>query len=225
MAALHYVRPAIPARAARTMTRPSPRTLIFTALGVLVLAGLGVGAWLWSEARERRATAVYVEPLARLATARSTTLTPEARAGLARDLEAALAQYPSASVAPEAAYELGNLRFAERDWARARSAWLVVSAHAQSPTLRTLAGAGIGYAWEGEGKLAEAREAYGRVLAGMRPGAFYFEELLMAQARVQEQSGDKAGAIETYRRLLRDVPTSLRADDVRSRLASLGATP
>jgi tetratricopeptide (TPR) repeat protein len=207
------------------MTRPSPRALLIAGLVVLMLGGLGVGAWLWSEARERRATAAYVEPLARLTTARNSTLSPEARAGLARELEAALAQYPSASVAPEAAYELGNLRFADRDWARARSAWAVATAHAQSPTLRTLAGTGIGYAWEGEGKLAEAREAYGRVLAGMRPGAFYFEEVLMAQARVQEQSGDKAGAVETYRRLLRDVPKSLRADDVRSRLASLGASP
>jgi tetratricopeptide (TPR) repeat protein len=207
------------------MTLPSPRTLVIAALSVLVLAGIGVGGWIWSEARERRATAAYVEPLARLAAARSTTLTPEARAGLARELEAALAEYPSASIAPDAAYELGNLRFAERDWARARSAWAVVSTHAQSPTLRTLAGTGIGYAWESEGKLAEAREAYGRVLAGIRPGAFYFEEVLMAQARVQEQSGDKPGAIETYRRLLRDAPNSPRADDVRSRLASLGAAP
>jgi tetratricopeptide (TPR) repeat protein len=206
------------------MTWRSPRTLLFGALGVLVLGGLAAGVWLWAEARDRRAVAVYAEPLSRLATAR-TALTPEARATLAQELEAALAQYPSASLAPEAAYELGNLRFAERDWARARGAWEVVRAHAQSPTLRTLAAAGIGYAWEGEGKLKEARDAYGRALGAIKPGAFYFEELLMAQARVQELSGDKAGAVETYRRLLRDVPTSLRADDVRSRLASLGATP
>jgi tetratricopeptide (TPR) repeat protein len=206
------------------MTWRSPRTLLFAALGILVLGGLGAGVWLWAEARDRRAVAVYAEPLSRLATSR-TALTPGARATLAQELETALAQYPSASLAPEAAYELGNLRFAERDWARARSAWEVVRAHAQSPTLRTLAAAGIGYAWEGEGKLKEAQEAYGRALGTIKPGAFYFEELLMAQARVQELSGDKAGAVETYRRLLRDVPTSLRADDVRSRLASLGATP
>jgi hypothetical protein len=47
----------------------------------------------------------------------------------------------------------------------------------------------------------------------------------MAQARVQEQSGDKTAAVETYRRLLREVPQSLRADDVRNRLGILGATP
>jgi hypothetical protein len=47
----------------------------------------------------------------------------------------------------------------------------------------------------------------------------------MAQARVQEVRGEKAAAVETYRRLLREMPQSLRADDVRSRLGSLGAAP
>jgi tetratricopeptide (TPR) repeat protein len=207
------------------MTWPSPRTWLAAGLGVAILAGLGAGAWLWTEARERRAAGVYVPALAQLAAARSTALSPEARAAISRDLESALAQYPSASLAPDAAYELGNLRYAERDWARARSAWEVVGAHASSPTLRILAQTGIGYTWEAEGNLAKAREAYERAQAGLRPGDFYFEELLMAQARVQEQSGDKTAAVETYRRLLREVPQSLRADDVRNRLGILGATP
>ncbi|HEY7362521.1 MAG TPA: tetratricopeptide repeat protein [Methylomirabilota bacterium] len=207
------------------MIRPSPRSLIVAAVAIVLVAGLGVGAWLWAEARERRAVSAYVEPLARLAAARSTTLSPEARAAISRDLESALAQYPSASVAPDAAYELGNLRYAERDWARARSAWEVVSTHAPSPTLRTLARTGIGYAWEAEGDLAKAGEAFSRALSGLRPGDFSFEELLMAQARVQEVRGEKAAAVETYRRLLREMPQSLRADDVRSRLGSLGAAP
>jgi tetratricopeptide (TPR) repeat protein len=207
------------------MTWPSPRTWLAAGLGVAILAGLGAGAWLWTEARERRAAGVYVPALAQLAAARSTALSPEARAAISRDLESALAQYPSASLAPDAAYELGNLRYAERDWARARSAWEVVGTHAQSPTLRTLAQTGIGYTWEAEGNFAKAREAYERAQAGLRTGDFYFEELLMAQARVQEQSGDKTAAVETYRRLLREAPQSLRADDVRNRLGILGATP
>lgn len=207
------------------MTWLSPRAWLAAGLGVLMLAGLGVGAWFWAEARERRAVGAYVEPLARLAAARSTTLSPEARAAIGRDLESALAQYPSASLAPDAAYELGNLRYAERDWARARSAWEVVGSHAQSPTLRILARAGIGYSWEAEGNLAKAQEAYERAQAGLRPGDFYFEELLMARARIQERSGDKKAAIETYRRLLREVPQSLRIDDIRNRLGILGAAP
>jgi tetratricopeptide (TPR) repeat protein len=207
------------------MTPRVPRWLLAGGVGVLLLAVLGLGAWFWAEARERRAVGLYLEPLARLAMTRGGELSAEARAAIARELESALGQYPSASMAPEAAYELGNLRYAERDWAGARGAWEIVSAQAQSPTLKTLARAGIGYAWEAEGNLAKAREAYSQALAGVRPGEFYFEELLMALARAQEQSGDKTAAVETYRRLLRERPGSLRADEARSRLASLGASP
>jgi tetratricopeptide (TPR) repeat protein len=207
------------------MTPRVPRWLLAGGVGVLLLAVLGLGAWFWAEARERRAVGLYLEPLARLAMTRGGELSAEARAAIARELESALGQYPSASMAPEAAYELGNLRYAERDWAGARGAWEIVSLQAQSPTLKTLARAGIGYAWEAEGNLAKAREAYSQALAGVRPGEFYFEELLMALARAQEQSGDKTAAVETYRRLLRERPGSLRADEARSRLASLGASP
>ncbi len=207
------------------MTWLSPRTLIALGIAILLVAGLGVGAWFWDESRERHAVAAYVGPLARLADARSTPLSPETRAAISRELESALAQYPSASLAPDAAYALGNHRYAERDWARARSAWEVVSTHAQSPTLRILARTGIGYSWEAEGDLTKARAAYEQARAQLRPGDFYFEELLMAQARVQERSGEKTAAIESYRRLLREAPQSLRADDARNRLGILGATP
>jgi tetratricopeptide (TPR) repeat protein len=207
------------------MRWPSPRTLITAGVGVLALAAVTLGLWLWMASREHQAAAAYADPLARLAAARPGPLGPEASAAIASDLEAALARYPSASLAAEAAWELGNLRYTDRDWARARSAWLIVLARSQSPTLRTQARASIGYAWEAEGNLAEARAVYAQTLAGLRPGEFGFEEVLMAQARIEERRGERAAAIESYRRLLREAPGSLRADDVRSRLASLGATP
>ena len=39
-----------------------------------------------------------------------------------------------------------------------------------------------------------------------------------------EQTGDKAGAIETYKRFLRDLAFSTRVDEVRARLALLGVS-
>ncbi|MGH7393193.1 MAG: tetratricopeptide repeat protein, partial [Candidatus Rokuibacteriota bacterium] len=92
-------------------------------------------------------------------------------------------------------------------------------------TVRTLARAGIGYAWEGEQNWAKAAEAFQAALADLKPGDFHYEELLIDLARVQEVGGQKPAAIDTYRRLLKEVPGSLRADDVRTRLASLGAAP
>ena len=51
------------------------------------------------------------------------------------------------------------------------------------------------------------------------------EDALIDQARSLELAGKKDDAIAAYRRVLKDVPTARRADDVRSRLASLGASP
>jgi tetratricopeptide (TPR) repeat protein len=209
------------------MTWPSwlsGRLLAAVGVGVALLAAAAVGGWLWSEAREGRAAAAYADPLARLSAARGSSLTPETRAGIARDLEAALAQHPSARPAAEAALELGNLRFAERDWARARSAWEVAVSRGTG-TLRVLAQAGIGYAWEAERNLPKALEAYQAALGTLQPTDFHYAELLLAVARIHELAGDKPAAVETYRRLLKDVPGSPRAEDVRVRLASLGVAP
>jgi tetratricopeptide (TPR) repeat protein len=207
------------------MTWLSPRRLVAVGGGVLVLAALGLGGWWWADATERRAAAAYAEPLGRLAEARAGSLSPETRVAIANDLEAAMARYPSATLAAQAAWELGNVRYAERAWERARRAWAITLARSPSPTLRTLARAGIGYTWEAEANLPKATEAYQAALAGLRPGDFDYEEVLMALARVQESAGDRAQAVETYRRLLREVPQGLRVDDARSRLASLGAAP
>ncbi|OLC31599.1 MAG: hypothetical protein AUH81_17490 [Candidatus Rokubacteria bacterium 13_1_40CM_4_69_5] len=207
------------------MIRPSWRLVAGVGVAVVVLAGFGGGAWLWSAAQHRQATETYADALARLGLSRGSQASPDTRAAAVRDLEAALARHPSAALAPQAAYELGNLRYAERNYAGARGAYEVAMARGVPRTLRTLARAGIGYAWEAERTFPKALEAFQAGLAELRPGEFYYDELLVDVARIQELSGNQAAAIETYRRVLRDVPGSLRADDVRSRLASLGVRP
>jgi tetratricopeptide (TPR) repeat protein len=203
----------------------SRRTIMLTSLGVLGIAALAGGAWWWADAQGRRAEAAYASALARAEHAAGPQATAEARAAAARELEATLARYPSSRMAAQAAYELGNLRFSERDWARARAAYDIAAARAESPTLRTLARLGLGYTWEGEHNWAKAVEAYTAAAAGLRPGDFGYEELTLALARAQEQAGKKTEAIETYRRFLKTAPQSLRASDVRSHLADLGVAP
>jgi tetratricopeptide (TPR) repeat protein len=201
------------------------RLVAAVAGGVLLVLAIAAGLWFWSDVQQRRAEAVYADALGRLGTTRGGELTPEARAAATRDLEAALARYPSAPMAAQAALELGNVRYTERDWARARGAWDIAVARGRSGTLRTLARVGIGYAWEAERNYARAAETFQAALGELKPSDFYYEELLIDLARVQELGGQKQAAIETYRRVLRDVPTSVRADDVRTRLASLGVAP
>ncbi len=123
------------------------------------------------------------------------------------------------------AYELANVRYSERDWGRARAAYEVAAARTGSPTLRALARAGVGYAWEAERNPAKAVESFQGALTGLTPADFYYEDLLLDLARTQEQAGKKSAAAETYQKYLKELPKSPRADDIKARLTRLSASP
>ncbi len=59
----------------------------------------------------------------------------------------------------------------------------------------------------------------------MPPKTFLYEDTLMALARVQELGGKPAAAVETYQRLLKEMPDTRRADDLKTRLADLKSRP
>jgi len=200
---------------------PPSRATVAVAAGVLVLIGIAVGVWFWSDVQDRRATAVYVAAMSPLSGAAGAAVTPEVRAAAAKNLEAALAQYPSAAMAPLGAYELANVRYAERDWARARAAYEVAAARTGSPTLKALSRAGVGYTWEAERNPAKATESFQQALSDVKPGDFYYDDLMLDLGRAQEQAGKKDAAVETYRRYLKELPKSTRAEDVKARLGRL----
>lgn len=201
------------------------RTVVVAVIAVVAVALIVGGVWLWLSAEERRASATYATAMARLGPARARNAAPEARAVAVREIEAALASYPSASMAAQAALELGGLRFADRQYAQARSAYEVALARAGSSTLRALARVGIASTWEAERNFPNAIQACQAALAELRPKEFLYEDTLIDLARVQELAGKKDEAVASYRRLLKDVPQTRRAEDVRARLASLGASP
>ena len=147
--------------------------------------------------------------------------TAESRAGAAQALEAVIAQHPRYAGLPEAAYRLGNVRYEAREYAPARGAYQIALAKGATGTVRMLAASGIGYTWEAEKDYAKAQSAFEAAVAGLGPKDFLYETLLLDLARTQEFGGRRDAALETYRRLLKDVPDSRRADDVRTRIASL----
>ncbi len=202
----------------------SPRTVVGAAAAVVVLLALGGAGWFWYSAEQSRALSAYAEAMSRLRLAQAPQAKPEDRAAAIRTLEATLARYPSASAAPQAAYQLAGLRFDAGEYAAARGAYEIVLGRGASGTLRTLAQAGIGYAWEAERDYAKAIEAYRAALGWLGPKDFYYETLLMDLGRSQELAGKKAEAIETYRRLLHEFPQARRAQEVRARLMLLGAS-
>lgn len=201
---------------------PSTRTLLFAGLVVVVVALAAVGGWLWWDASQRRVLAAHAEVMIRVQPALAPEATAEAKAAATRELEQLLARYPSARTVPEAAYELGNVRFAAGQYAAARSAYEVAVQRGGPGLVHALARAGLAHTWEAERDFARAADAYAALAKELQPRSFLYEDALMDQARALELAGKKDEAIATYQRMLKEIPTAKRAEDVRIRLASLG---
>jgi tetratricopeptide (TPR) repeat protein len=205
------------------MNWPSPRTLVISAIALVGLAAAAFGGWYWYDSQQRRVAVAYADVMTRAYAAQAPQAPADARVKAARDLEQVIAQYSTGSAAGDAAYELGNLRYAAQQYAPARGAFEMAVARAVSPTVRTLARTSIGYTWEAERNFAKAVEAYQAVAKDLGPKDFLYEQALLDLGRAQERAGRAPDAIATYQRLLKDVPAARRGDDVRGRLAALGA--
>ena len=206
-----------------TVTWPSMRVVGLVAGVVILVVALVGGIVFWSASHERRAKAAYADVMTRAQASQGPEVGAEIKATAIQDLEKVLQEHPSATDAPRAAYQLGNLKYALKQYGPARAAFEIALAKSQADTVRTLARAGVGYTWEAEKDYQKAASAYEAALAGRKPSDFMYEELLLDLGRVQEMAGRKDDAIKTYRRALEN-PKSLRADDVKAKLARMGAT-
>jgi len=187
---------------------------------VIVLGILVAGAWGFYRVRESRGLAALAAATA-LLPSDGLPATPVARDRAIKAFEGVLTDYPRLSAAPQAAYQLGNLKYTAGRYNEARAAFALALSRGASGTAATMAGMGIGYAWEAEKKYAEAAAAYRAVASRLGPKDFLFEEAVTAEARAQEQAGKPAVALELYQGLLRDVPDSRQAEDLRNRVANL----
>ena len=200
---------------------PMLRWAVIGAVVLVVLGGITGAGWAWYSAQESRAREAYAAAGDLAQQAQAPNGTPDSRERAIAALEGVVANHPRAAVAAEAAYQLGNLRYAGGQYPQARGAYELAISRGVGGTLRALSALGIGYTWEAEKSYAKAQTAFEAALTGRGPRDFMYEELLMDLARVQEFGGNRPGAVETYQRLLKDVPDSRRADDIRSRVASL----
>jgi tetratricopeptide (TPR) repeat protein len=200
------------------------------ALALVLVGGVAGAGWAWYSAQETRAREAFAQAseVVQLAQAPAPGAgappTPEARARAIAALEVVLAQHPGAAIVPQAAYQLGNLRYADGQYPQARGAFEVALAGGAAGNLKALCALGIAYTWEAQKDLGKAQTAYEAALAARGAKDFLYEELLIDLARVQEFGGNRQAALATYERLLKDVPDSRRADDIRSRIATLKST-
>jgi tetratricopeptide (TPR) repeat protein len=204
------------------LTLPSVRVLALSAVVAVVVLAAAAGGWYWYDSQQRRVTATFAEVMTRVYAAQSPQAPAEARARAQQELEQLLTQYPSATPVAEAAYELGNLRYAARQWAPARSAYEIALARGRSATVRTLARTSIGYTWEAERDWGKAVDAYGTLARDLSPKDFLFDDVQFALARAQELGGKPADAVATYERLLKDEPHGVRVEEAKQQLMRLG---
>jgi tetratricopeptide (TPR) repeat protein len=191
-------------------------------LAVLAAAAiLSAGGWAWYRAAETRSYQAFADASAQVQRAQEPAATAEDRDRAIRALDSFIAEHARSSLVPQAAYRLGNVRYAAGQYGAARGAFELALAKGASGTLRTLCAASIGYTWEAEKEYGKADAAFQAALRSLGPRDFLYEELLTDLARVQESAGNSKAAVETYRRVLKDVPDSRRADDIRGRIATL----
>jgi tetratricopeptide (TPR) repeat protein len=201
---------------------PSTRTLVIAGLVVVAVVLAGLGGWLWWGASQRRSLEAHAAVMARVPPALAPEATAETRTTAIQELEQLLARYPSARTVPEAAYELGNVRFAAGQYAPARSAYELAVQRGATGLVRALARGGVARSFEAERDFTRAAEGYAALVKDLDPRSFLYEDALVDQARCLEMAGKKDDAIAVYQRVLKEVPTAKRAEDVRTRLASLG---
>jgi tetratricopeptide (TPR) repeat protein len=202
------------------------RRLILPVGGALIVVALiAGGGWAWFAWQESRSEQALAEAMVVVQQATGPEATPEARAKAILAVEGVLRDHSRTSAAPQAAYLLGNLRYAAGEYAAARGAYQTALAKGASGTVKTLSAVGIGYTWEAEKNYASAAAAYEAALSSIGPKDFLYEDTLAALARSQELGGKSAAALATYQRLLKDVPDSRRAEDLKARVADLKSRP
>lgn len=190
--------------------------------GLVALALVATAAWLWlrhEDARGQAALAAIAETVQQGAGPQATA---EARQKAIAALQAVLADHGRSAAAVQAAYQLGNLQYEAGGYAAARAAYEIALAKGARASLRTLSANSVGYTWEAEKNYAKALDAYEATARGLGPGQFFFEEALLDLARAQALAGRPAEARATYERVLKEVPETRRAEEIRGRLAALG---
>ena len=193
---------------------------------VVVVVGLIWGGWaLWKTRYETQGSIALTQARALAVQSQAPGAPQETRQHAEKALQDVIAEYPRLSSVGQAAYLLGSLRYANGQYAAARAAFEIARDKASSPTLSALSALDVGYCWEAEKNYAEAEKAYRSAITSVGPKNFLYEEAMLDIARVQDLDGKREAAVETYQRLLKDLPDSRRVEEFRSRMASLQSPP
>jgi tetratricopeptide (TPR) repeat protein len=201
--------------------RPWVRWALVAGAAVVVIAAIAAGGTAWYRSRDAQAAAALGLAMSQAQRAEAAPGSAETRDRAIGALEGVIAEHSGSATIPQAAYALGNLRYAGGQYAQARGAYELALAKGANGIVKTMASSGIGYTWEAEKNYANAVQAYERSMKGLGPKDFLYEDTLLSLARAQSLAGKPAVALELYERALKDVPDSRRSDEIRTRIAEL----
>ena len=195
---------------------------VMLGLATVIVVALGWAGWAaWKSRYEANGGMAFAQARTLVAQVQAPGAPADARARADKALQSVIADYPRLSSIAQAAYLQGSLRFAGAQYPEARSSFELARARAGSSSLSALAGLDIAYCWEAEKNYEAAEKAYLSVISGAKPKDFLYEEAMIGAARAQELGGRRAAALETYQRLLKDVPETRRVEEIRSRVVTL----
>lgn len=199
------------------------RLVLFGGAAIACVFLLALGGWAWWSSYQSRGLAALELATIRVQKAQSSQASTETRADAIQALQSVIKRYPWLTALPQAAYQLGDLQYQAKAFDAARESHQLALAKGARGSLATLCQLGIGYTWEAQGNYANALAAFEAALRRLSAHDFLYEELLMDVARTHELLGQRDRAREAYHRLLKDLPKSRRAEEVRWRLASIAS--
>ena len=197
-------------------------------VAVAVLAGAAVGGFLWMRQQEDRAAAELFYEATRHASEPSLTggpppmRRPEEVQKAIETFRKILTDFPSSSVAPQAAYLLGNVLSERKNWDGAIKAYQdFLARYGANRLLVPLVYQRMAYAQLAQGKLDEAEKTFTAIV--QMPSTPNKDHALYELGKINELLNRPEGALAYYQQIVKDHPSSPFATEASVRIKTLDA--
>lgn len=201
---------------------------LLAGVAVAVIAAAAAGGFLWMRQQDDRAAADLLHEATRGATERSflggppSARKPEELKKAVGIFQKILTDFPRSSVAPQAAYLLGNALGDLKDWEGAVKAYQeFLARHGAHRALVPLVYQRLAYAQLAQGKVEEAEKTLTAVTK--IPGAPNKDQALFELGKIGEILKRPEGALAHYQEIVKDHPSSPFAAEAAVRIKTLDA--
>jgi predicted negative regulator of RcsB-dependent stress response len=199
-------------------------TWLMAGVAVAVVVSLAVGGFYWKRQQDDRAAA---EMLHEVLPAASTDLPfgspprrPEESKKAVEVCRKVLAEFPRSSVAPQAAYLLGNTLSDLKDWDSAIKAYQeFLARYGDNRSLAPLVYQRLAYAQLSQGKVEEGEKTLAAIVK--IEGAPNKDQALFELAKINELLNRPEGALARYQEIMKDYPHSPFANEASVRIKTL----